>query len=46
MRYKLADYEWIAVQPMQPIKPLGVPLVNDRRVLNGIFWFLRSGTLA
>jgi Putative transposase of IS4/5 family (DUF4096) len=24
-------------------KPRGVPSVNDRRVLNGIFWVLRSG---
>ena len=24
-------------------KPRGVPRVNDRRVLNGIFWVLRSG---
>ena len=27
---------------MLPNKPRGVPRVNDRRVLNGIFWFLRS----
>jgi Putative transposase of IS4/5 family (DUF4096) len=33
MRYELADREWAA----------GVPRVNDRRVLNGIFWVLRSG---
>jgi transposase len=37
MRYELADYEW------SPNKPHGVPRVNDRRVLNGIFWVLRSG---
>ena len=24
-------------------RPCGVPRVNDRRVLNGIFWVLRSG---
>jgi transposase len=24
-------------------KPRGVPHVDDRRVLNGIFWVLRSG---
>ena len=24
-------------------KPRGVPRVNDRRALNGIFWVLRSG---
>jgi transposase len=35
MRYELADYEWIAIKPMLPNKPRGVPRVNDRRVLNG-----------
>ena len=29
--------------PMLPNEPRGVPRVNDRRVLNGIFWVLRSG---
>src|SRR5579859_219620 len=43
MRYELADYEWVAIKPMLPNKPRGVPRVNDRRVLNGIFWVLRSG---
>jgi transposase len=43
MRYELTDYEWTAKRPMLPNKPRGVPRVNDRRVLNGIFWVLRSG---
>src|SRR5262249_31601681 len=43
MRYELADYEWTAIGPMLPNKPRGVPRVNDRRVLSGIFWVLRSG---
>ena len=43
MRYELADCEWAAIKPMLPNKPRGVPRVNDRRVLNGIFWVLRSG---
>ena len=43
MRYELNDYEWTAIKPMLPNKPRGVPRVNDRRVLNGIFWVLRSG---
>jgi len=43
VRYELADYEWSAIKPMLPNKPRGVPRVNDRRVLNGIFWVLRSG---
>ena len=43
MRYELADFEWTAIRPFLPNKPRGVPRVNDRRVLNGIFWILRSG---
>src|SRR3954447_11604508 len=43
MRYELNDHEWTASRPMLPNKPRGVPPVNDRRVLNGIFWVLRSG---
>src|SRR5215217_4629905 len=43
MRYELTDNEWSAIKPMLPNKPRGVPRVNDRRVLNGIFWILRSG---
>jgi transposase len=29
------------IKPLLPNKPRGVPRVNDRRVLNGIFWILR-----
>ena len=43
MRCELAEYEWVAIKAMLPNKPRGVPRVNDRRVLNGIFWVLRSG---
>src|SRR6201981_2202936 len=43
MRYELTDHEWAAIKPMLPNKPRGVPRVNDRRVLNGIFWVLASG---
>ena len=43
MRYELTDHEWAAIKPFLPNKPRGVPRVNDRRVLNGIFWVLRSG---
>lgn len=43
MRYELTNHEWTAVKPMLPNKPRGVPRVNDRRVLNGIFWVQRSG---
>jgi transposase len=43
MRYELADHEWAAIKPLLPNKARGVPRVNDRRVLDGIFWVLRSG---
>jgi transposase len=43
MRYELTDYEWVTIKPLPPNKPRGVPRVNDRRVLNGILWVLRSG---
>ena len=43
MRYELTDYEWKAIKPFLSNKTRGIPRVNDRRVLNGIFWFLRSG---
>jgi transposase len=48
MRYALTDCEWFAIRPMLPNKPRGIPRVNDRRVLNGIFWICapahRGGT--
>jgi transposase len=37
------DCEWSVIMPMLPNKPRGVPRVNDRCVLNDIFWVLRSG---
>src|SRR6516164_9320904 len=43
MRYELTDYEWAAIRLMLPNKARGVPRVDDRRVLNGICWVLRSG---
>lgn len=42
-RFDLTDKEWAVIQPLLPNKPRGVPRVDDRRVLNGIFWVLRTG---
>ena len=42
IRHKLTDFEWAAIRPFLPNKPRGIPRVDDRRVLNGIFWVLRS----
>ena len=41
--YELSDFEWGVIAPLLPNKPRGVPRVDDRRVLNGIFWRLRTG---
>lgn len=43
-RYELNEFEWRVIEPLLPNKPRGVPRVDDRRVLNGIFWILRSGS--
>jgi transposase len=42
-RFDLTDFEWSVIEPLLPNMPRGVPRVDDRRVLNGIFWRLRTG---
>jgi transposase len=42
-RYDLTDFEWRVIEPLLPNKPRGVPRLDDRRVLNGIFRVSRSG---
>jgi len=42
-RYDLSDKEWAVIAPLLPNKPRGVPRVDDRRVLNAIFWRIRAG---
>jgi len=42
MRYELTDHEGTAIRPMLPNKSCGVPRVNDRRALNGVFWVLEA----
>jgi len=44
-RFDLTDFEWRVIAPLLPNKPRGVPRVDYRRVLNGIFWVLRWGDL-
>jgi transposase len=43
MRYELSDGKWAVIKPMLPNELRGIPRVDDRWVLNGIFWVLRSG---
>jgi len=42
-RFDLTDFEWAVIQPLLPTKVRGVKRVDDRRLLNGIFWRLRTG---
>src|SRR5713101_2466706 len=42
-RCEFSDREWSVIRPMLPNKPRGIPRVDDRRVLNGIFRVRRSG---
>ena len=43
-RFDLSDAEWSIIAPLLPNKPRGVPRTDDRRVLNGIFYILRTGS--
>ncbi len=42
-RFDLTEFEWSVIHPLLPTKVRGVPRADDRRVLNAIFWRLRSG---
>jgi transposase len=42
MRFDLNDREWAIVAPLLPTDVRGKPRVDDRRVLNGIFYVLRT----
>ncbi|MBL4768952.1 MAG: transposase [Rhodobacteraceae bacterium] len=43
MRFDLSDEEWAIIEPLLPLKKRGPDRVDDRRVLNGIFYILRTG---
>ncbi len=43
-RHDLTNAEWAIISPLLPDKPRGVPRVDDRRVISGIFYILRTGT--
>lgn len=46
-RFDLTDWEWSIIEPLLPgragTKGRGRPRKDDRRVLNGIFFILRTG---
>ncbi|GAA0604419.1 hypothetical protein GCM10009099_44670 [Caenispirillum bisanense] len=43
-RFDLTDAEWSIIAPLPANKPRGVPRQDDRRILNGIFYILRTGS--
>jgi transposase len=43
-RHEVSDFEWSIIQPLSPNKSRGVARVDDRKVINGIFWRLRTGS--
>lgn len=43
MRYDLTDFEWSVIEPALPKGRRGQQPENNRRVMNGIFWVLRTG---
>lgn len=42
-RYDLSDEEWTIIEPLLPRRGKGKRRVDDRRVVNGIFYVLRTG---
>ncbi len=43
MRFDLSDEEWAVIEPLLPTGGRGPKRADDRRVLNGIFYILRTG---
>ena len=43
-RYDLSEAEWRIVEPLLPSGGRGRARVDDRRVVNGIFYVLRTGS--
>ena len=43
MRFDLSDKEWAMIEPLLPKDVRGKARVDDRRVMNGIFYILRTG---
>ncbi len=43
MRFDLSDEEWAVIEPLLPTGGRGPKRTDDRRILNGIFYILRTG---
>ncbi len=44
-RSDMSDLEWEFIKRVLPTKPRGVKRVDHRRVINGIFYVLRTAPL-
>ena len=42
-RFDLSDEEWAVIAPLLPMQGRGARRGDDRKVLNGIFYILRTG---
>ena len=42
-RFDLTDEEWAVIEPLLPARVRGAKRGDDRKVLNGIFYILRTG---
>ncbi len=43
MRFDVSEEAWAVIEPLLPRGGGGPKRVDDRRVLNGIFYILRTG---
>src|SRR3546814_13237054 len=43
-RYEITDFEWLVIESLLPNKPRAVPRADDRKVLNGFYSRLRTGS--
>ena len=44
MRYDLTDFEWSVIEPLLPMDRRGPKPKHNRRIINGMFYILRTGS--
>jgi transposase len=43
-RYDLTDFEWSVIEPLMPMDRRGPKPKNNRQIINGMFYILRTGS--
>ena len=43
-RYDLTDFEWCVIEPLMPMDRRGPKPQNNRQIINGMFYILRTGS--